>query len=138
MSFPYKHVLLVGATSGIGLAMATRLVKEGVKVTVVGRRKERLEQFVQENGSNASMAQFDMTNTAGAPQFAADMLKQFPDLDCVFLNAGTQRPYSWDKPESVDLKGFLDEMHVNFNCMVVMTHAFLPLLMKQKSKTGII
>lgn len=138
MPFPYKHVLLVGATSGIGLAMANKLIKEGVKVTAVGRRKERLEQFVKYNGSNASMAQFDMTDADATPQFAADMFKQHPDLDCIFLNAGTQRPYAFDKPETVDIKGFLSEMHMNFDSMVVMTHAFLPLLMKQSHKTGII
>jgi NAD(P)-dependent dehydrogenase (short-subunit alcohol dehydrogenase family) len=36
MPFPYKHVLVVGATAGIGRAMADRLVEEGSKVTVVG------------------------------------------------------------------------------------------------------
>ena len=45
MAFPYKHVLLIGATSGIGKAMAERLVAEGVKVTAVGRRKDALEEF---------------------------------------------------------------------------------------------
>ncbi|KAF7857846.1 uncharacterized protein EAF02_011213 [Botrytis sinoallii] len=42
MTFPYKNVLLIGATSGIGLAMAERLVQE-CRVTIVGRRKDRLD-----------------------------------------------------------------------------------------------
>ncbi|KAF1920028.1 hypothetical protein BDU57DRAFT_485883 [Ampelomyces quisqualis] len=40
MSFPYKHVLLVGATGGIGRAMADHFISEGIKVTAVGRRQE--------------------------------------------------------------------------------------------------
>lgn len=73
MSFPYKHVLLVGATSGIGKAMAERLIKEGVKVTVNGRRKDRLDAFVKEHGEDkASSIAYDISDTQNAPKFAAE------------------------------------------------------------------
>jgi len=39
MSFPYKKILIVGATSGIGEALAARMIKEGKKVIVSGRRQ---------------------------------------------------------------------------------------------------
>lgn len=138
MAFSYKHVLLVGATSGIGLGMASRLIKEGVKVTAVGRRVERLEQFVKEHGSNASMAQFDVSKVDDASAFAADMFKKFSDIDCVFLNAGILGLYQWQNPETVDLQAFLNEIHVNFSSMVALTHAFLPLLQSQQGPTSII
>ncbi len=51
MPFPYKHVLMIGATSGIGVSMADRLVKEGSKVIAVGRQQDRLDHFVQNNGT---------------------------------------------------------------------------------------
>lgn len=51
MGFAYKKVLLIGATSGIGAALAETLVKNGVFVIGVGRRKDRLESFVQKHGS---------------------------------------------------------------------------------------
>jgi NADP-dependent 3-hydroxy acid dehydrogenase YdfG len=71
MSFPYKHVLLVGATSGIGASMASRLVSSGVKVSVVGRRKERLEAFVSKHGEDkASSIVFDITDLEAIPSFA--------------------------------------------------------------------
>ena len=69
-SFPFKHVLMVGATSGIGNAMANRLVKEGVKVTAVGRRQDRLDAFVSEYGHDkASSETFDIADTQGIPSF---------------------------------------------------------------------
>lgn len=37
MSFPYKKVLVIGATSGIGEALAAKMVDNGVKVIVVSR-----------------------------------------------------------------------------------------------------
>lgn len=71
MAFPYKHVLLVGATAGIGRAMADRLVESGVKVTAVGRRKERLDEFVQKHGEDkASAVAFDLADSANIPSFA--------------------------------------------------------------------
>lgn len=61
MPFQYKVVLLVGATSGIGAAMADRLVQEGSKVIAVGRRQSRLDAFVQKHGKDkADAAVFDI------------------------------------------------------------------------------
>lgn len=73
MSFPYKHVLLVGATAGIGKGLADRLIKEGVKVTAVGRRQDRLDKFVKEHGeSKASGIALDIGNLAAIPKFAVE------------------------------------------------------------------
>lgn len=71
MPFQYKKVLVIGATSGIGKAMASRLVKEGSSVIVVGRRKERLEEFVHEHGKDkATAVPFDITEFDKIPNFA--------------------------------------------------------------------
>ncbi|KAF7911645.1 uncharacterized protein EAE98_011909 [Botrytis deweyae] len=137
MTFPYKHVLLIGATSGIGLAMAERLVQE-CKVTIVGRRKDRLDEFVAKHGDQAKSIPFDIGDTEKASQFAADVIESSPDIDCVFLNAGYQRKHDFSKPESVDIKGFNYEMHVNFTSFVVLTHAFLPYLLEKKQETSFI
>ncbi|KAH7111815.1 hypothetical protein B0J11DRAFT_598463, partial [Dendryphion nanum] len=91
MSFGYKHVLLVGATSGIGAAMADKLVLEGAKVIAVGRRQERLDAFVQKHGpEKASAVKYDVTDTAGLNAFVQGIVNKYPDLDCVFLNSGVQ------------------------------------------------
>ncbi|CAD6455702.1 2a1ac150-5d9d-40fa-8266-dd9197317499 [Sclerotinia trifoliorum] len=137
MSFPYKHVLLVGATSGIGLALAERLVKE-CKVTVVGRRRELLDDFVAKHGSNAQAATFDLSDLEKAPQFAADVMKANPDIDCVFLNAGFQQYEDWTKPEAVDIPGFRSTIDINFISFVILTKEFLPYLSAKKEKTSII
>ena len=50
MSFPYQKVLIIGATSGIGKALATKLVENGTKLIIAGRREENLSAFAQEYG----------------------------------------------------------------------------------------
>ncbi len=53
-------------------------------------------------------------------------MARLPSIDCVFLNAGVQRAHDWSRPESVSLDDFLNEMHVNYDSSVALTHAFLP------------
>ena len=73
MAFQYKHVLLVGATSGIGRGMADRLAETGTKVTAVGRREERLDDFVRTHGKDkASAMQLDLAETKRFPAFAEE------------------------------------------------------------------
>jgi NADP-dependent 3-hydroxy acid dehydrogenase YdfG len=52
MPFAYKNVLIIGATSGIGEALATRLVENGTQVIVSGRRKANLDAFARRQGAN--------------------------------------------------------------------------------------
>lgn len=73
MAFPYHHILLIGATAGIGAAMADRLVAGGSKVTVVGRRKDRLDDFIRKHGeTRAQAAPFDIADLEQIPQFVAE------------------------------------------------------------------
>ena len=70
MPFPYKLVLVIGATSGIGAAIADRLVQEGSKVIAVGRRQNRLDDFVRKHGKDkASAVKFDITNRQDTDEF---------------------------------------------------------------------
>ncbi|GAQ11655.1 uncharacterized oxidoreductase DltE [Aspergillus lentulus] len=139
MSFPYKHVLLIGATSGIGRAMADRLVQAGVKVTAVGRRKDRLDEFVQKHGEQmASAVPFDISVQENIPKFAAKIIDLYPDVDCLFLNAGIQLPFELDDRGQFDLEPFNKHMNVNYFSLVALTHAFLPFLIEKKSPTSII
>lgn len=51
MPFAYKKVLIIGATSGIGKALATKLVENGTQVIISGRRRENLDEFMQLHGA---------------------------------------------------------------------------------------
>ncbi|MCJ1407091.1 hypothetical protein MMC19_001161 [Ptychographa xylographoides] len=104
MPFQYKRVLVIGATSGIGEALATRFIQEGAKVIAVGRRKEKLEEFVHIHGKdNVSAVPFDITEMEKIPNFVTNVTKTYPDLDCIFMNSGIQRGLDFSKPESVDM-----------------------------------
>ena len=44
-NYPYKRAIIVGASSGIGEAMALELTASGVQVALVARRVEELERI---------------------------------------------------------------------------------------------
>jgi short-subunit dehydrogenase involved in D-alanine esterification of teichoic acids len=139
MPFKYKKVLVVGATSGIGLALAERLVSNGAQVIVTGRRKERLDEFVSKHTADkASAVVFNITNLEKIPQFASGIIEANRDLDCVILNSGIQRGFDFTKPESVDLTLLGTELNTNYLAFLHLTTAFLPHLQKQDKETCLI
>ena len=76
--FAYKKVLVIGATSGIGKALATKLVENGIQVIISGRRKENLEAFVQQHGSDkVKMKAFDITQLEQARVIPAEEERKF-------------------------------------------------------------
>jgi short-subunit dehydrogenase involved in D-alanine esterification of teichoic acids len=75
-------------------------------------------------------------------EFPADACRRvtetYPDTDCVFLNAGVQRPHDFSVPEKIDLQAFFAEFNVNFTSLVSLVHAFLPYLKGKASETSFI
>lgn len=70
MTSPYKQVLLIGATSGIGAALADKFILEGAKVIAVGRRQDRIDAFIEKHGADkASGVKYDVTDRAGLDAF---------------------------------------------------------------------
>lgn len=71
MPFPYKTVLITGATAGIGLALAERMIGSGIFVIAVGRRKDRLDSLVAKHGSDKVAAEvFDVSDIDAIPEWA--------------------------------------------------------------------
>jgi short-subunit dehydrogenase involved in D-alanine esterification of teichoic acids len=64
----------------------------------------------------------------------SEVLSEHPDLDCVFVNSGIQRPFNFKQPETVDLDIFDEELITNYTAPVYLTKALLPHLQKQKAQ----
>ncbi|KAL5352029.1 hypothetical protein ACLOAV_001972 [Pseudogymnoascus australis] len=139
MAFQYKRVLLVGATSGIGAAMADKLILEGAKVIAVGRRQERLDAFIQKHGPEKSSAvRYDVTDRAGLDAFVDGIVNKYPDLDCIFLNSGVQSQVRLSRPTEVDLDAFHEEISTNFSRLVDLSIKFLPHLLLKPYPTALV
>ncbi|KAK8033875.1 hypothetical protein PG991_003273 [Apiospora marii] len=138
MTFPYKTVLIIGATSGIGAAMAEKLVTEGCKVIVCGRRQDRIDQFVSKHGSDkAGGIKIDITDHGSIDAFVEDVISSYPSLDCVFLNSGIQSATRLSRPLEFDPVKFHHEVNVNFTSIVNLLMKFLPHLQAKPCPTGL-
>lgn len=135
-SFSYKKILVVGGTSGIGEALASKFISEGSSVVVVGRRQDKLDSFVSSHGSDkASAISLDITDLASIPSFASRVTKEHPDLDFVLVNSGIQRGFDFTRPDTVDFSVIDEEFKTNYISYIHLTMAFLPFLQEQsKSK----
>src|SRR5438067_4681538 len=68
-----ERVVIVGGTSGIGLATAQRLVDSGREVVVTGRDAEKLAVAVEKLGKNASGQVVDACDLVASKKFFADL-----------------------------------------------------------------
>ncbi|KAF2231692.1 short-chain dehydrogenase/oxidoreductase [Viridothelium virens] len=142
--FLYKKVLIFGATSGIGAAMAERFLENNISVIITGRRKENLDTFVSKYSSSRSSSAtitahvFDVNDRTTVPSFVSQITREHPDLDCVFLNSGMQRSFNFANPTSVDFNLLESELDTNYTSFVRLTLAFTPFLQQQSTPTALI
>jgi NAD(P)-dependent dehydrogenase (short-subunit alcohol dehydrogenase family) len=94
MSVPGKAVLVTGAGSGIGQAAALALLREGHRVALAGRRRERLEETAAQSaaGERALVVPADVSDPASVKDLFAATVAAFGRLDVVFNNAGRGAP----------------------------------------------
>jgi NADP-dependent 3-hydroxy acid dehydrogenase YdfG len=85
--FLNKVAVITGASSGIGMATARRLVASGATVVLHGRRKERLQQLSEELGGAAWIAG-DLTQAGAVEQLLVLASTRHGRIDYALNNAG--------------------------------------------------
>lgn len=83
-----KHVVVTGASTGIGRAAAEKVVALGGRVTVIARSRDKLEAMRGELGEVVNVAPADVAD-AGALTAALDKAAKIAPIDGLFCNAGT-------------------------------------------------
>jgi NAD(P)-dependent dehydrogenase (short-subunit alcohol dehydrogenase family) len=84
-----KIAVVTGGTSGIGLATAQRLVREGAYVFITGRRQAELDKAVKGIEKNVTGVQGDVANPADLDRLYATVKREKGHIDILFANAGT-------------------------------------------------
>jgi len=117
-------VLVTGATSGFGAAIARRFVRDGHRVLATGRRAERLSALAAELGPALRVASLDVRDRAAISAFVAALPAEWAAIDVLVNNAGLALGLESAAEASLD---DWDTM-IDTNCkgLAYMTRALLP------------
>jgi 3-oxoacyl-[acyl-carrier protein] reductase len=122
-----KTALVTGASIGIGRAIALAFAKEGVKLAVVARRRDLLEQLEKEAGKLAIIEQDFLA--AEAPQRIADAaLAALGRVDILVNNAGGSRRFTLESTEAQ----WEEAVTLNFTRHRQLTHRLLEQMIGRK------
>jgi NAD(P)-dependent dehydrogenase (short-subunit alcohol dehydrogenase family) len=87
-----KKVVIIGGTSGMGLATAKRLLDGGARVLVTGRSEAGLASAHRELGKHAIVVSSDARSLTDIDALASRIKAEFDTFDLLFLNAGFSIP----------------------------------------------
>ena len=87
-----KKVVIIGGTSGMGLATAQMLLAGGARVLVTGRSKAGLESAQKELGKDALVVSSDARSLTDIDALASKVKAEFDTFDLLFVNAGFSTP----------------------------------------------
>lgn len=83
-----KNIIVIGATSGLGLEVARIYLEKGYKVGVAGRRTERLDILKRSYPDNCFTKRIDVTSEDAVANLES-LMEEMGGMDLFFLSAGT-------------------------------------------------
>lgn len=129
MELEGKIVLVTGASSGIGKAVALRFAKEGASVAAVARRKDRLNDLVQDADGRIHPIAADLSKESDTRACADEVLKKLGGVDILIHAAGI---IGTGTIENTTLEQWDTMMNINLRSIFHLTQCCLPSLMERR------
>ncbi len=113
--------MIIGATSGIGRALAKELYERGCTVGITGRRVERLEELKTQVGPRIHTHFMDVSKPEEAIAHLETLIAEMRGMDIIVLNAGVSNFHgetSWDTERTlidVNIRGFAALANFSFS-----------------------
>jgi len=103
-----NKALIIGGTSGMGLATAKRLIKRGITVTITGRNKEKLNSAVKELGEKANGIQVDLYEDKSLNSLLSNVKSSSSHINYLVNAAGYFNPKAFLEQEAKDYDAYMD------------------------------
>jgi len=136
MNIKEKRVLITGASSGIGRALASEFARQGAVLAIIGRRADRLSQTAGDiaaaypNGARPIALPGDITDPVQVRSIVRRCGKELGGLDVLVNNAGIS---VYGETERTSLEDFRAVLEINFLGALNCTLAVLPQMRRQGS-----
>jgi NAD(P)-dependent dehydrogenase (short-subunit alcohol dehydrogenase family) len=128
-----KVVLVTGATSGIGAAIARAFARAGAQVFLTGRSRERVAAAARRipAGRLAGTALADFASPEELQELVASVSRRLRRLDVLVHSAGE---YSWTDVGNPDPAGLNRLFEINVRAPYLLTQGLLPLLERARGQ----
>lgn len=123
----HKRIIIIGATSGIGRALAEHYAKTGCRVGISGRREYLLDAIHEHFPNHIVTECFDVQGSDNI-QHMQSLIEKTGGMDILIYNAGFGDPnqtLDWHIEKTTyetNVKGFLEIVHFAFNFFVQQGH----------------
>src|SRR5258708_3899316 len=121
-----RTALVTGASIGIGRGIASALSKEGVRLAVVARRKNLLDQLQDELKTRIVIIECDFMSKDAPEKISAAALEGLGSVQILVNNAGGSRKFTLEASE----EQWEEALTLNFTRQRQLTHKLLPQMMK--------
>ncbi|MGB6230228.1 MAG: SDR family NAD(P)-dependent oxidoreductase, partial [Litorimonas sp.] len=128
MSYKNKTVWIIGASSGIGKALATELSKRGAKLVLSARSKDKLEKLSDDLKGDHQVIDFDASNEKAVDAAVKKAGDNNKHIDSIIMLAAIYDPMPTDE---LDLKKTKKIIDINLGGTFNLVHYALPLLKAQ-------
>lgn len=137
--FQGRHVVVTGASSGIGRALAAGFGREGAHVWLGARDEKALAEAAREvdaAGGKGHAVRLDVTDDASVAGFAQAVSKGAPEgVHVLVNNAGIG---AWGRVDEVDAETWRRVLATNLTGPFLVTKAILPLLRKAEGRRQVV
>ena len=129
-------VVITGESQGIGEAVALRFASEpDTRLVLMARNESNLQAVAdrcRSHGAEVLVAPCDVTDADAVEAVAAQAASQFERIDVLVNNAGSFAPGG---VEETTPEVFREQIEVNLTSAYLVTHSFLPAMLKAGSGT---
>jgi len=124
-------ILVTGASSGFGQAIAQTLLKKGHQVIITARRQDKLHLIQKEFPKTCYMLAFDLTDEKATLAALDSLPEAWRNIDVLINNAGLA--LGSELAQNCDLKDWKQMVDTNIGGLLTMTHAILPKMVERDS-----
>ena len=124
-----KVMLITGATSGVGKALAEHYYKKNYKLILVGGSKEKVDKQSKKFKKNTLFICADLTKSKDVKRIVSDSITKFKKIDILIANAGLYEP---DKILSGNPDRWERVISVNVTSVFRLVNLVLPHMKKNK------
>ena len=124
-----QKVVIIGASTGIGKALALELDSHGYELAIASRKLEQLHQIAENCKNKVVIKQLDLLELESSVNLLNEMIDELGGMDILILNSGIGSIYpTWQeemKIIDVNVKGFVALAHIGMDYFKTQGHGHL-------------